>query len=76
MAVALLVDVNHPGPQEDLVSNWEPAHRFVEDAVSRGEIAPRPPALAVARLPLCFWWGMDWEQPASSPLVFAQSFVL
>ena len=31
-AVTLLADVNHPGSQEDMVSNWEPAHRFVKDA--------------------------------------------
>ena len=31
-AATLLVDVNHPGAQEDLVSNWEPAHSLVEDA--------------------------------------------
>ena len=51
----LLVDVNCPGSQEDLVSNWEPAHSLVEDAISGAEIAPRLPAMAVARLPL--WWG-------------------
>ena len=51
----LLVDVNCPGSQEDLVSNWEPAHSLVEDAISGAEIAPRLLALAVACLPL--WWG-------------------
>ena len=30
--VTLLADVNRPGSQEDLVSNWEPAHSLVEDA--------------------------------------------
>ena len=55
LAVTLLVDVNRPGSQEDLVSNWEPAHSLVEDAVSGAEIAPRHLALAVARLPLCLW---------------------
>ena len=74
--MTLLADVNRPGSQEDLVSNWEPAHSLVEDAVSG------------LRLPLSFWlWlstpclyasGGGWAslQPASSPLVFTQSFVL
>ena len=31
-------------------------------------------ALTVACLPLCLRWGMGHPQPASSPLVFAQSF--
>ena len=48
----LLADSNHPGSQEDLISNWEPAHSLVEDAVSGAEIAPYPPALAGVRLPL------------------------
>ena len=49
--MTLLVDVNRPRSQEDLVSNWEPAHSLVEDAVSGAEFAPCLPALAVARLP-------------------------
>ena len=77
--MALLADVNRPGSQEDLVSNWEPAHSLVEDAISGAEIFPCLPALAVARLSLCLWWG-EWGraslQPASSPLVIAQSFIL
>ena len=36
-----------------MVSNWEPAHSLVEDAISGAEIAPRLQALAVAHLPLC-----------------------
>ena len=40
LAATLLVDVNCPGSQEDLVSNWEPAHSLVNDAVSGAEIAP------------------------------------
>ena len=51
LAVTLLVDVNRPGSQEDLVSNWEPAHSLMEDAGSGAEIAPRLPALAAACLP-------------------------
>ena len=36
--------------------------------------APYLPALAVAPLPLCLWWGRAvCTQSASSPLVFAQS---
>ena len=48
----LLVDVNCPGSQEDLVSNWEPAHSLVEDAISGAEIAPRLPGLAVPQFGL------------------------
>ena len=33
------MDVNHPGPQEDFVSNWEPACGLVEDA----SLGPRLP---------------------------------
>ena len=58
MAATLLVDVNCPRSQEDLVSNWGPAHSLVEDAISGAEIAPLPPALVVARLPLCLRQGM------------------
>ena len=53
----LLADVNRPASQEDLVSNWKPAHGLVEDAVSGIEIAPCLLALAVTRLPLCLWSG-------------------
>ena len=52
LTVILLVDVNHPGSQEDLVSNWEPAHSLVEDAISGAEIAPHLLALALTHLPL------------------------
>ena len=55
-AVALLADVIHPQSQEDVVSNWQPAHSLVEDVVSVTEIAAAPCLLilAVAHLPLCF----------------------
>ena len=53
--MTLLADVNHPGSKEDLISNWEPAHSLVEDAISGAEIAPCLPALAVICLPLCLW---------------------
>ena len=29
-AVTLLADVNHPGSQEDVISNWQPSHSLVE----------------------------------------------
>ena len=54
--MALLADVNCPGSLEDLVSNWEPAHSLVGDAVCPPEIAPCLPALAVTSLPLSLWW--------------------
>ena len=56
-AMTLLADVNHPGSQEDLVSNWEPAHNLVEDAISGSKISPPLLALAVARLPLSLQQG-------------------
>ena len=58
-AVIHLADVNHPGCQEDVVSNWEPACCLVEDVVSGAEIAAAPclQSLVVARLPLCLWGG-------------------
>ena len=40
-----------------MVSNWEPVHSLMEDAISGAEIASRLLALAVARLPLCLWQG-------------------
>ena len=46
--MTLLMDADTPGFQEDLVSNWEPAHSLVEDAVSGAEFTPCLPALAVA----------------------------
>ena len=46
--MTLLVDVNRPGSQEDLVSNWEPARSLVEDAVSGAEFAPLGRSLPLA----------------------------
>ena len=63
--MTLLADVNCPGPQEDLISNWEPAHSLVEDAVSGAKIAPHLLALAVTCLPFCLWW---WDEPVCSQL--------
>ena len=57
LAVTLLADVNHPGSQEDLVNNWEPAHSLMENAISGAEIAPHLLALVVSHLPLCLCWG-------------------
>ena len=56
--MTLLVDVNHPGSQEVLVSNWEPAHSLVEDAISGAEFAPFLLALAGAFLPPCLQQGI------------------
>ena len=58
-AATLLADVNRLGSQEDMVSNWEPAHSLVEDAVSGAEIGAAPCflALAVPCLPLCLQCG-------------------
>ena len=49
----------YPGPQEDLISKWEPAHSWLEDAVSGAEIAPHLLTLAVAHLPLCLQQGVN-----------------
>ena len=48
--MTLLADVNHPGSQEDVASNWEHAHSLVKDAGSGAEIAAAPclPALALS----------------------------
>ena len=52
----LLAGVNCPGSQEDMVSNWEPAHSLVEDAGLRSRLQQ---SLAFQ---LC-------HSPASPPLV-------
>lgn len=48
---------NIPGPRENVVSNWEPVHNLVDDAVFGVNIAAAPclPALGVTLLPLCVW---------------------
>ena len=53
-SMTLRVDMNCQKSQEDVVSNWRPAHRLVGHAVSKAEFAAAPclPPLAVARLPL------------------------
>ena len=58
LAVTLLADVNRPGSQEDLVSNWEPACSLVEYAISGAEFVSCLPALAIASLPPCLQRGM------------------
>ena len=68
-------DVNHPESQEVLVSYWKPACSLVEDAVSGSEFVPFPLCLLPPCLP-DFGGGWASLQPASSPLVFAESFVL
>ena len=79
MAATLLADINCLGSQEDLICNWEPACSLVEDPVSGIEVAPRLLALTVTLLPPCLpACGRGWASLplASSPLVFAQAFVL
>ena len=51
-------DVNRPGSQEDLVSDWEPACCLVGYDVSGAECGPFLLALAGARLPPCLWQGI------------------
>ena len=60
-AVTLLADMNHPGSQDDVVSDWQPARNLMGDVVSGTEIAVAPclPPLAVIHLPLCLWKGVD-----------------
>ena len=53
-----------------MISNWEPAHSLVEDAVSGAKVAPRLPALAVTRLLLCLQRG---EGPIHSQLALLWS---
>ena len=65
LAATLLADVN----RQDLVSNCEPAHRLVEDAISGAEFAPSPSSSGYrspASLPpvgeglVCSWLGLLW----------------
>ena len=72
MAATILADVNHPGSQEDLVSNWEPAHSLMEDAISGAKIAPCLLALAITHLPLCPQLG---EGPVHSQLALLWSIL-
>ena len=68
LTATFLTDVNHPKSiQEDLVSNWEPAHSLVEDAISGAEIAPHFLALAVACQPIFLW---QEDGPVHSQLAF------
>ena len=60
LAETLLADVNHPGSQENLVSNWEPAHSLVVDVIPGAKIVHHPPALAVVHLPFYLWGGRGW----------------
>ena len=59
----LISDCHHPGGCQlsripgRLVSNWEPTHSLVEDAISGVKIASHLLALAAACLPLCLQWG-------------------
>ena len=78
--MTLLADVNDPGSQEYLVSNWEPAHSLVVEparslAISGAEIA----TFQLWLLPACLsassgaWASLHL---AGSPVVFPHSFVL
>ena len=57
--MTLLANVNCPGCQEDMVSNWKPVQSLAEALVSGAQIAVAPclPALALVHLPLCLWGG-------------------
>ena len=71
-AVTLLADVNRSGSQEDLVSNWEPAHSLVEDAglwgwewssplpSSSGSHLPASLPPAVGEGPVCIRLALLW----------------
>ena len=72
--MTLRADVNRPGSQEDMVSNWAPAHSLVEDAISAAEMAPRLLATAVTCLSLCLWRARG--RPAASQFSFGIRSVL
>ena len=77
-AVTLLEDVNNPGSQEDVTSNWKPA-QFDGGCLSLGLRLEQPLAFQLWLWPACFstsGGGGACTQSTSSPLVFAKSFVL
>ena len=65
-AATLLADINHPGSQEDIVSNWEPAHSVVEDAGLWGRDCPLP-SISDCSTPASASSGV-WEGPVCSRL--------
>ena len=78
MAATLQADVSHPESQEVLVSNWEPAHSLIEDAISGAEIAPFRLWLLFACIPASggdgpvhCWLALLWY--SLSPLFCEQS---
>ena len=79
-AEILLADVNHSASQEDLVSSWEPAHSFVEDAGLWGRDCPLPSGSGCcipASLPLAGgrgWGGMGGEAVCSQLALLWYSF--
>ena len=75
LAATLLADVNCPRSQEGSVNNWERVRSLVGDAFSGAEFAPFWLWLPPACLPAS-GGGLSGLLLASSPLVFAQSFVL
>ena len=69
--MTLLADVNCPGSQEDMVSNWEPGHSLVEDAGLWGQDWPLPsssgchmpsslPLIGEVGWPVCSWLARLW----------------
>ena len=58
LALTQLVDVNCPGSQEDLVTNWEAACSLIVDAVSGAEFLPWLSVLAIAPLHPWLWRGI------------------
>ena len=56
---SVLADVNRPESQEDMVTNYEPAHSLVEDAGLWGRDCPLPS-------------GSGFRVPTSQPAVLAR----
>ena len=78
--MTLLVAMNHLRSQEDMVSNRQPAHSLVEDAVSASDCSGPLPFGSGCYTPASLLLGREdpkW-QLACPPLVFAraQSLVL
>ena len=70
-ATPLLADVNCPGSQEDMVSNWEPAHSLVGDdglwgwdcPLPSGSVCHVPACLSASSRrmgPVCSWLALLW----------------
>ena len=70
-AATLLADVNCPGSQEDMISNWEPAHSLVESGglwgwdcpLPSGSVCQVPVSLSPSGRgvgPVCSWLALLW----------------